>query len=378
MALDKKAAAAKAKDSAQAEALDAFLKDVNKVPEFAGAVRRLSDGGLRIPVASTGAISLDYAIGAGGFPYGRIIELFGAEGGGKTTLALSVAASVQKDGGIVGLVDSENGFNPELAANLGIDPDRFIVFQPMSGEEAIDMVERMCQSKAFNMIIVDSVAAMTPKAELNAEVEQQTMGLHARLMSKFMRRVNSQVRDAEVMLVLINQVRKNIGGYVAFDESTGGKAIKFYSSLRVEVKSNASSKLTRGSEAYGQTVTATVKKNRMGAPFKVATFDLIYGKGLDGMGSLLEVAEGLGVITRKGAYYTEAASGLQFSEVVDGKEKKIAGKDNVKELLRRDAELFERIYSAVKAGMDKNMIEAPEVDETEHVSFDEQDDNRED
>lgn len=346
-------------EDARAGALDDFMKAMSK--DKPGAVRRLSDGGLKIPVVTTGAISLDYAIGAGGFPRGRIIELFGGEGGGKTTLALTVAANVQKEGGNVGLVDSENGFNPELAHSLGIDPERFVVFQPNYGEEAVDMVHRMVTSGAFEMVIVDSVAAMTPKAEIDAEVEQQSMGLQARLMSKFMRRVAGPTNEHDVMLVLINQLRKNLGGYIAYDETPGGRAIKFYSSLRVEVKTNSGDKLMRGKEQYGHTITATVKKNRFAAPFRVGTFDLIYGQGIDGAGSLLEVAIKMGIILQTGAYYSEAATGERFSQLdpESGKLKQVIGKENVKELLRTDAELNARILATVRATMEGELEDIP-------------------
>lgn len=349
-------------DDARAGALNDFMKTMSK--EKPGAVRRLSDGGLKIPVVTTGAISLDWAIGAGGFPRGRIIELFGGEGGGKTTLALTVAANVQREGGNVALVDSENGFNPDLARALGIDEDRFVVFQPNNGEEAIAMVDKMIQSKAFDMVIVDSVAAMTPKAEIDGEMEQQFMGLHARLMSRFMRRVAGIANENNVMLVLINQLRKNIGGYIAFDETPGGRAIKFYSSLRVEVKSNSGDKLIRNKVQYGHTITATVKKNRFAAPFRQATFDLIYGEGIDGAGSLLEVAVNMGIVAQSGAYYTEVATGERFSELDEetGKLKVAVGKDNVKALLRNNKEVYERILAAVRAAMEDDL---EEVDFTE-------------
>lgn len=347
-------------DQSRASALDAFMKEMNK--ERPGQVRRLSDGALRIPVVSTGAISLDHAIGAGGFPRGRIIELFGGEGGGKTTLALTVAVNVQKEGGNVGLVDSENGFNPDLALALGMDMDRFVVFQPNHGEEAIDMVDKMAKSGAFDMIIVDSVAAMTPKAEIDNEVEQQSMGLQARLMSKFMRRVAGVVNEQNVMLVLINQLRKNLGGYIAYDETTGGRAIKFYASLRVEVKSGSGDKLMQGKEQIGHTITATVKKNRFAAPFKVGKFDLIYGKGIDGYGSLLDVAVELGVVNQAGAYFTEVATGERFSQLdpETGKTKQIVGKENVKAFIRSNPDVYERILATVKAQMEGALEDIPE------------------
>lgn len=272
-----------------------------------------------------------------------------------TTVALTVAANAQKMGGNVGFIDAEHGLNRQLCNNIGIDPDRFVVAQPDNGEEAIDMVEKMIRSKAFDVVIVDSVAAMTPKAEIESEIEQQFMGLHARLMSKFMRRVAGLANENGVMLILVNQIRKNLAAYGTPDETTGGKAIKFYASLRIEVRTSGSKKLTKGSETVGHTVVATVKKNRLGAPHTTAEFDLIYGKGIDGTGALLDVAEKVGVVSRSGAYYTDNLTGERFSETgADGKLRSVVGKEAVKDLLRRDTELHDRliesVYTALKTG----------------------------
>ena len=359
-------------EAGRASALDNFLSTMQK--ERPNEVLRLDDPGARvnIDVVPTGAISLDLAIGAGGFPRGRIIELYGGEGGGKTTVALTVAANVQKLGGNVGFIDSEHGLNRQLAENIGIDPTRFVVNQPESGEEAIDMVERMIRSGAFDMVIVDSVAAMTPKAEIDGEVDQQFMGLHARLMSRFMRRVASIANENGVMLVLINQVRKNLASYGTPDETTGGKAIKFYSSLRIEVRTSGSKKLTVDGETVGHTVTATIKKNRLGAPHTSGEFDIIYGRGIDGTGSLLDVAEKIGVLVRSGAYYTEVSTGERISEVDgDGKSRAVVGKEAVKALLRRDDDLRVRIEEAVQASLSASVsrnVTADADDDIEDVT----------
>lgn len=351
----------------RAEALDAFLTQMSK--EKPGAVLRLNDTRrANIEVIPTGAISLDVAIGAGGFPRGKIIELYGGEGGGKTTVALTVAANAQALGGTVGFIDAEHGLNRQLCSNIGVDPNKFVVFQPESGEEAIDMVEQMIRSKAFDVVIVDSVAAMTPKAEIDGEVEQQFMGLHARLMSKFMRRVAGLANENGVMLILVNQVRKNLAAYGTPDETTGGKAIKFYASLRIEVRTSGSKRITKGSDVVGHTVTATVKKNRLGPPHTTAEFDLIYGQGIDGTGALLDVAEQVGVVSRAGAYYTETATGERFTETEDGTARLVVGKEAVKDLLRRDEVLRERITKAVYTALDASFADEsaePGEDETE-------------
>lgn len=355
-------------EEGRAAALDTFLNQMQK--ERPNEVLRLNDPGARvnIDVIPTGAISLDVAIGAGGFPRGRIIELFGGEGGGKTTVALTVAANAQKRGGNVGFIDAEHGLNRQLCENIGIDPARFVVFQPESGEQAVEMVEQMIRSGAFDMVIVDSVAAMTPKAEIDADIEQQFMGLHARLMSKFMRRVAGITNEHKVMLVLINQVRKNLAAYGTPDETTGGKAIKFYSSLRIEVRTSSSKKLTVDGEVVGHTVTATIKKNRLGAPHTTAEFDLIYGKGVDGSGALLDVAEKVGVLHRSGAYYTDQTTGERLSEVdADGKVRSIVGKEAAKGLLRRDDDLRSRLEAAVYDALATNGLPAPTSSSDEDV-----------
>jgi recombination protein RecA len=213
---------------------------------------------------------------------------------------------------------------------------------------------------------------MTPKAEIDGEVDQQFMGLHARLMSRFMRRVASLVNENGVMLVLINQVRKNIAQYGAPDESTGGKAIKFYSSLRIEVRTSGSKKLTVDGETVGHTVTATIKKNRLGAPHTSGEFDIIYGRGIDGTGSLLDVAEKIGVLVRSGAYYTEVATGERISEVDgDGKSRAVVGKEAVKALLRRDDDLRVRIEEAVQDSLSASVsrnVTADADDDIEDVT----------
>ena len=342
------------KEENKAKALDDFLSAMNR--ERPNEVLKLNDSKkTEISVSSTGIISLDVAIGAGGFPFGKIIELYGPEGSGKTTVALNVAALAQRNGSNIGFIDAEHGLNRELCNNLGIDPSRFVVNQPDSGEDAIDMIEQMIKSGAFDVIIVDSIAAMVPKAEILAEVEQQFMGLHARLMSKFMRRVVGPANEAGVMLILINQIRKNLAAYGTPDETTGGKAIKFYSSLRIEVKTSGSKKITKGSDVVGHTVTATVKKNRLGAPFKTAEFDIIYGEGVDSNGALLDVAEQVGVLSRSGAYYTEVSTGERVSELDEsGKVRSIVGKDAVKQYLKDNSEFHDRLLTSVYKVIDND------------------------
>jgi recombination protein RecA len=273
-----------------------------------------------------------------------------------TSVALSAAAQCQSMGGKVGFVDAEHSLNKELALAMGVDPHELVLFQPSSGEEAIDMVEKMVASGAFDMVIVDSVAAMVPQAEIDAEIDQQHMALHARLMSKFMRRVAGPVSDQNVCLVLINQVRVNLGAYGAPDTTTGGKAIPFFSSVRVEVRSSPSKKIERGSgqnkEVIGQTVTCTVKKNKMAAPFRVATFDLIFGQGIASEGSLLEVCRQLGLITNAGAFFTDVTTGERIGQ----------GQEAVKLRLEADPEMAQRLTAAVYEELDRRRHPVAEPD----------------
>jgi recombination protein RecA len=339
-----------ARDEARSDALSAFLRQMAK--DMPGEVNLLgASSAVRIATVPTGAISLDLAIGAGGFPRGRIIELYGPESSGKTTLALQVARNVQQGGGVVGFIDAEHALNLELCDNIGIDRNKFVVVQPDHGEAAIDMVEKMIESNAFEMIIVDSVAAMVPKAEIDGDVEQQFMGLHARLMSRFMRRVAGLVSRSNVMLVLVNQVRKDLGAYGTPDTTTGGRAIKFYASLRIEVRSSASKKITRGKDVVGIGVTATVRKNKLAPPFRVAEYDVIFGHGIDGSGSLIDACESTGVLVRSGASYAEAATGERLA----------IGKENLKTAVAENDELRERLTAAVYAQLRSEPIDAEEA-----------------
>lgn len=320
-------------DDAIADALSTFLSSTaTDGVQLLGA----PSADLAIDVVPTGILAVDAALGVGGFPRGRITELYGPEGGGKSTIALLAAAQAQKAGGAVALVDAENAFNLDYALALGIDPNRFVVYQPNSGEDGVEMVEKMVTSNAFSLVIVDSVAALVPEAEMEAAMDQQHMGLHARLMSKSMRRLTGPVGAHNVSLLLINQVRQSLGEYNAPERSTGGRAIKFAASVRLEVRSAASKRIERNKVVIGQQVTVKVTKNRLGPPFRTATFDLYFGKGIDPIADLLEVAEDAGIIVRAGASYTDATTG----------EKLGVGKDAVRARLESDDELVARLRAA--------------------------------
>ena len=341
-------------DAARAEKFEQYLKQMAK--ERPGEVLLLSDetSGVSVEAIPTGAISLDVALGCGGFPRGRVIELFGPYGSGKSSLALSVAAQCQKMGGEVAFVDAEHALNRQLALDMGVDPTKMVIVQPSFGEDAIEFVEGMVSSGGFAIVIVDSVAAMVPKAEVDADVGSQQMGLHARLMSKFMRRIAGPCAETNTMLILINQVRTNLGAYGAPEVSTGGSAIKFYSSVRIEVRSANSKKIERNKVVVGQTCVATVKKNKAGPPHRTAEYDLIFGEGIESGGALLEVCEKLGIITRAGSSYTDATTGERIA----------VGKEATKMAISADEAMTERLTASVYAVLrgDDAGILAPATD----------------
>ena len=353
MATKKKQTTAAAHDDIRAGALESFLGQMSK--DKPGEVRALSDeSALRVEVIPTGVISLDVALGIGGLPKGRVTEIYGPTGGGKSTLSLAVAIQCQKLGGNVGFVDCEQALSKELAMNMGVDPDKFVVYQPKDGEDAIDMVEAMLKSRAFDLVIVDSIAAMTPRAEMEADIQQQHMGLHARLMSKFMRRVYSPVSDANVVLLCLNQVRVNLQSYGAPERPTGGNAVAFAASIRVEVRTSPSKKIEREGVAIGTLVTAKVLKNKLASPYRQAEYDVIFGRGIEASGSLLAVCEQLGLVVRNGASYMDATTGERLG----------IGKDNVKRLLNEDKVLYARLEKAVYDTVEANRVGGVKVEES--------------
>ena len=353
MATKKKQTTAAAHDDIRAGALVSFLGQMSK--DKPGEVRALSDeSALRVEVIPTGVISLDVALGIGGLPKGRVTEIYGPTGGGKSTLSLAVAIQCQKLGGNVGFVDCEQALSKELAMNMGVDPDKFVVYQPKDGEDAIDMVEAMLKSRAFDLVIVDSIAAMTPRAEMEADIQQQHMGLHARLMSKFMRRVYSPVSDANVVLLCLNQVRVNLQSYGAPERPTGGNAVAFAASIRVEVRTSPSKKIEREGVAIGTLVTAKVLKNKLASPYRQAEYDVIFGRGIEASGSLLAVCEQLGLVVRNGASYMDATTGERLG----------IGKDNVKRLLNEDKVLYARLEKAVYDTVEANRVGGVKVEES--------------
>lgn len=255
-----------------------------------------------VMVIPTGALTLDLALGIGGIPYGRVTEIYGPESSGKTTLTLSIIAECQKMGGTCAFIDAEHALDPIYAEAIGINVKELLISQPDTGEQALEIVESLVRSGAIDLIVVDSVAALVPKAEIDGNMGDSVMGMQARLMSQALRKLTAIISKSKTSIIFINQIRMKIGVIYGNPETTtGGMALKFYSSIRIEIRKTES--LKKGDENYGNRVKAKVVKNKMASPFKQAEFDIIFGKGISKLGCLIDAAVESGVITRKGTWY---------------------------------------------------------------------------
>ena len=292
-------------DPARVEALEAAMAALNK-QYGAGAVQRL-DGTVNVEVGvpiSTGSIGLDRALGVGGLPRGRMVEVYGPEASGKTTIALQAIASVQAEGGIAAIIDAEHALDPAYAAALGVDLAQLVLAQPDSGEQALEVAERLLRSGAVDLIVVDSVAALVPEAEISGDMGDQQVGLQARMMSKAMRKLTSVVARTNCCLVFINQLRAKIGGlgFGPKEVTTGGNALKYYCSVRIDIRRIGTIKNPKG-EPIGNKTRVRVVKNKVAAPFRTAEFEIYFGSGVSRAGELLDLAVDGGVVRRSGAWY---------------------------------------------------------------------------
>ena len=320
------------------KALDAALAQIEK--QFGkGSVMKLGDKGanMQIETTPTGCLSLDLALGLGGIPKGRIIEVYGPESSGKTTVALHMVAEVQKRGGIAGFIDAEHALDPVYAKNIGVDVDNLYISQPDNGEQALEIAETMVRSGAVDIIIVDSVAALVPKAEIEGDMGDAHVGLQARLMSQALRKLTAVISKSKCTVIFINQLREKVGVMFGNPEvTTGGRALKFYSSIRMDVRRIET--LKQGGEIVGNRTRIKVVKNKIAPPFKEAEFDIMFGEGISREGDILDLAANTGVVNKSGAWY--AYNGEKIGQ----------GRENAKLYLKQNPAVCEEIEERVREG----------------------------
>lgn len=321
------------------KALETALLQIEK-KYGAGAIMRLGESrALNVEAISTGSLALDMATGIGGLPKGRIVEIYGPESSGKTTLALHVVAEAQKAGGDAAFVDAEHALDPVYAAKLGVDVDSLLVSQPDNGEQALEIVEALARSGALDVIVVDSVAALVPRAEIDGEMGDSHVGLQARLMSQALRKLTGVISKSNTIIIFINQLREKVGVVYGNPEvTTGGRALKFYSTIRMDVRRVESLK-GAGGEFVGSRTKVKIVKNKVAPPFKVAEFDIMYGEGISHAGEVLDMAANLGIVKKSGAWFSY--NGERLGQ----------GRDNVKTLFRTNTTLCEEIAEQVKEQM---------------------------
>ncbi|MFT8358495.1 recombinase RecA [Bifidobacterium aquikefiri] len=336
---------AKRKDQALKTALDQVEKSFGK-----GSAMRLGDRPVQnVEVIPTGSLALDMALGIGGLPRGRIVEVYGPESSGKTTLALHAVANAQKNGGVAAFIDAEHALDPEYARKLGVDTDSLIVSQPDNGEQALEIADMLVRSGALDIIVVDSVAALVPKAEIEGEMGDSHVGLQARLMSQALRKMTGALAQANTTAIFINQLREKIGVFFGSPETTtGGKALKFYSSVRLDIRRIQT--LKNGEEAVGNRTRVKVVKNKMAPPFKSAEFDVLYGEGISKEGSVLDMALQTNIVKKSGSWFTYGDDQLG------------QGRENVRQYLKDNTELPQEIEHKVKIAFGREPPDAASED----------------
>ena len=339
------------KDKALQQALDQIQRQFGK-----GAIMKLGEAGPvnNIEAISTGSVSLDYATGIGGYPKGRIIEIYGPESSGKTTLTLHAIAECQKSGGQAAFIDAEHALDPVYAKNLGVDVDNLLVSQPDTGEQALEICEMLARSGAIDIIVIDSVAALVPKAEIQGEMGDSHVGLQARLMSQALRKIAGAVNKSNTCVIFINQLREKIGIMFGNPETTtGGRALKFYASMRLDVRRIDSIK--KGEEVFGNRTRVKIVKNKVAPPFRKAEFDIMYGTGISLSGDILDMAAEIGIIEKAGSWYSY--NGERIGQ----------GRENVKAFLEENP----KIMDEVRAKLMEQMSDANNPSDEADIKVDE-------
>ncbi len=333
--------------SARMKALQAAMSKIEK--DFGkGSVMRLGDRELEnVEVIPTGSIALDNALGVGGYPRGRIIEIYGPESSGKTTLAIHAIAEAQKAGGVAAFIDAEHAFDPFYAAKLGVDTEELVVSQPDNGEQALEIADQLIRSAAVDILVVDSVAALTPKAEIEGDMGENKVGLQARLMSQALRKLTATISKTRTTCIFINQLREKIGIMFGNPETTtGGNALKFYSSVRLDIRK--ASAIKDGDNVVGNEVRVKIVKNKVAPPFRKAEFEIIYGEGISKVGEIVDMGTELDVIQKSGSWFSYGGSKLA------------QGREAVKQLLRDNPELCEeltaKIMNILKGGASESNV----------------------
>ena len=320
-------------------ALDAAISKLEK--DFGkGTVMKLGDAGANVAVETvpTGSLSLDIALGLGGVPKGRVIEVYGPESSGKTTLAIHAIAQAQKQGGIAAIIDAEHAFDRTYAKNLGVDLETLLISQPDNGEQALEIADNLIRSGAIDIIVIDSVAALTPKAEIEGEMGDSKMGLQARLMSQALRKLTANISKTNTCCIFINQLRDKIGVMFGNPETTtGGNALKFYASVRVDVR--RTTQIKDGDEALGNRTKVKIVKNKMAPPFKKAEFDIVYGEGISRVGEIIDLGVEYDIIKKSGSWFSYGDSKLA------------QGREAVKQLLTDNVELCEEIEAKIREAL---------------------------
>ena len=342
----------------RSKALEAALAQIEKVHGKGSVMRLGEDTRLPIDVIPTGSVALDVALGIGGLPRGRVVEIYGPESSGKTTVALHAIANAQAGGGICAFIDAEHALDPAYAQRLGVNTDELLVSQPDNGEQALEIADTLVRSGALTLVVIDSVAALTPRAEIEGEMGDSHVGLQARLMSQALRKMTGAIKNSNTTMIFINQLREKIGVMFGSPETTtGGRALKFYSSVRLDVRRIET--LKDGTEMVGNRTRVKVVKNKVAPPFKQAEFDIIYGEGISREGSLIDMGVEAGIVRKAGAWFTYDTDQLG------------QGKENARNYLKKNPDMANEIEKRIRVHLGVDKVDVPEgVDpETGEVDF---------